>query len=423
MLERTDRRDGTDTASPFAVASIILSMGMLAIGNGLLFAYVPVRLGAAGVEPVWSGVILTCLSAGGLVGCLVTGRIVHRIGHARAYMTLAAMVILSAAATGIGVDVWLWTASRTLYGFAICSLFIISQSWLNDAVDNSIRGRVMAIFYVSYVVGLGIGSLTLSFVDIGTAVAPLIAVMVGAISMLPIGMTRLKVPEPSVPATIAFGAAWKVSPVGLAAMFASGGLSMMVAGFAPIHATAQGLTQQQVSLLLVCMQFGTILLQLPFGWISDRTDRRYVLVAATATVIVAGVVASQTQGWPFFFMVVVFLIWGGATESIYSLAHAHANDRAAKADLVTLASTMLFAWSVSGFVMPAVATALTPVYGTQAFMFVAISIAVAFCIFVIWRIVANPAQAEPAAGFAPLTAQAPIATDLFYAPPEDADRR
>ena len=138
-----------------AVASVILSMALIAVGNGLMFAYIPVRLGADGFAPTWAGGILTGLSAGGIAGCLLTGTIVRRIGHARAYMVLSALIVLSNAGIAAKADPIVWIAARALYGFAICALFIVSQSWLNDAVGNAIRGRVMAVFYVSYVVGHG----------------------------------------------------------------------------------------------------------------------------------------------------------------------------------------------------------------------------------------------------------------------------
>ena len=48
-------------------------MALVAIGNGLMFAYIPVRLGAEGFAPTWAGGILTGLSAGGIAGCLLTG--------------------------------------------------------------------------------------------------------------------------------------------------------------------------------------------------------------------------------------------------------------------------------------------------------------------------------------------------------------
>ena len=275
--------------------------------------------------------------------------------------------------------------SRVLYGFAICAMFIVAQSWLNDAVGNSIRGRVMAIFYVCYVVGLGVGSFLLSFVDLATPQAPLVGIVFTALSMLPIGMTRLPQPPVPVGASIAFAAAWRISPVGIAGMLAVGGLSMMIAGFAPIHATEKGFSQQEVATLLFAMPLGTLIFQIPLGWISDRTDRRYVLIATSLLVAAAGIAASRLDGGTFVVLMLVYVVWSGASESIYSLSNAHANDRAGKADLVTLSSTMLFAWSISGFVVPGFGTLLTAAYGTQSFMYVAIAIAIAFAAFVAWR--------------------------------------
>ncbi|MXX16573.1 MAG: MFS transporter, partial [Gammaproteobacteria bacterium] len=36
---------------PLAVASVVLSMTLLAVGNGLLFAYIPVQLSESGYPP------------------------------------------------------------------------------------------------------------------------------------------------------------------------------------------------------------------------------------------------------------------------------------------------------------------------------------------------------------------------------------
>ena len=218
--------------------------------------------------------------------------------------------------------------------------------------------------------------------------------------------------------------AWQISPVGIAGMLAVGGLSMMIAGFAPIHATAKGFTQQEVATLLFAMPLGTLLFQIPFGWISDRTDRRYVLIAASLLVAIAGVAASPFRcGGPDVIVLVIYVVWSGASESIYSLSSAHANDRAAKDDLVALSSSMLFAWSVSGFLIPGLGTVLTAVYGTQSFIYVAIVIAVVYAFFVLWRVMnARPVPADETGSFAPMTAQAPLAVDLAFSA-EDGSRR
>lgn len=395
-----------------AVAGVILAMALLAVGNGLMFGYIPVSLGAAGYAPTWAGSILTGLSAGGLAGCLLTGMLVRRVGHARAYMVFSALIVLSNVAVAAGPFPLVWIAARVLYGFAICGLFIVAQSWLNDAVDNEIRGRVMAIFYVAYVVGLGVGSFLLRFVDIATPQAPLLCVAFAAISILPVGLTRLRQPPPPLAASVALARAWRISPVGVAGMLAVGGLSMMIAGFAPIHATASGFSQQEVATLLFAMPLGTLLFQIPLGWISDRTDRRHVLVVAGLLVVIAGLAASHFDGSALPIMVAIYVVWSGASESIYSLSSAHASDRAHKDDLVALSSSMLFAWSLSGFIVPGLGTVLTAVYGTYAFMYVAIAIGAIFTVFVLWRLRTTRAvPAGEAGNFSPMSAQLPPSVD------------
>ena len=205
-------------------------------------------------------------------------------------------------------------------------------------------------------------------------------------------------------------------------MLATGGLSMMIAGFAPIHATAKGYSQQEVATLLFAMPLGTLIFQIPFGWISDRTDRRYVLIAASLLAVMAGLAAGRFDGAGLATIIVIYVVWSGASESIYSLASAHANDRADKDDLVTLASSMLLAWSVSGFVVPGIGTLLTAVFGTQSFIYVAVAIAACFCMFVGWRMFrAEKVPAAETGSFAPMTAQAPLPVDLAFSP-QDGER-
>ncbi|TIR58167.1 MAG: MFS transporter [Mesorhizobium sp.] len=424
MLTQTQTDPG-QSAPLIAIASVIVSMALIAIGNGLMFAFIPVRLGADGFDPTWAGLIVTGLSAGGLAGCILTGPLVRRVGHARAFMVLSALIALSNVAIGAGPMPLLWIAARALYGFAICGLFIVAQSWLNDALPNAIRGRVMAVFYVAYIAGLGVGYATLAAIDIQTAAAPLIGIAFTALSILPVGMTRLAQPPAPQAASVALGQAWRISPVGVVGMLAVGGLSMIISGFAPIHATAKRYSQAEVALLLSAMPVGTLILQIPLGWLSDRTDRRYVLAgtaalsAAWALAVAASLLAIAFDGGALMALVAIYLIWDGASESIYSLSSAHAADRARKEELLALSSSLLFAWSLSGFIVPGIVTALSAVFGTETFIYVGIAIASAFCLFVLWRVfAARPMPAAATGSFAPMSAQTPLPVELAFASEE-----
>jgi MFS family permease len=383
MLQQIKRKGPTPLLS---IASIILSMLLMAFGSGMMFAYIPFTLAINGY-PAWvAGSAVTSIAAGGVIGCLVAGPIIRRVGHARAFACFTALVIFSAAAIATGVDPYRWLAARFIYGLAINGSFIVTQSWLNHSSDNSWRGKAMSVFYMTYVVGAGAGSFLFGFLPENGALAPVLAIMFATLGILPIGLTRLESPPPPEGVDINLAMTWKISPVGLVCIFAAGGLSMLVQGFTPIYAAASGLEQKEIGLLMFLMQLGMLVVQLPLGALSDRTDRRYVLAGTCIAVYIIATCAAVLPLMSLILMALVFALWAGATETIYSVASAHANDRASADEYVPLASTMLVAWSAAAFLLPAIVTAITPIFGPKAFMHAVILMALLTAGFVIVRL-------------------------------------
>ena len=398
--------------SPFATASIIISMGLVSIGNGMMFSYIPISLSAAGFDPAWAGSILSLMSLGSLAGCMFTNPIVRSVGHARAYLVFTAIIILSNAVIALGINPAVWVLGRFGYGFGIVGLFIIAQSWLNDLVENSVRGRVMAIFYITYIMGLGTGSLILSQLDVTGNLPPVAAIILAAISLFPIGLTRLPIPAPPPKGSISFKRAWKISPSGLVSMLAVGGMSMLASGYTPIHLSASGYSKEEVALLMFAMPIGTLFVQLPAGWISDRTDRRLVLAGCAIVAAVTGAICGLFDGASLFVLAIVFILWDGATESVYSIGNAHSGDKANKEEMVELSSTMLFAWSLSGFAVPGITTIVTAKFGTIAYYPLAIGISLVFATFVLARLWQTGYQSPlKPASIAPHAVNEPVALD------------
>ena len=187
---------------------------------------------------------------------------------------------------------------------------------------------------------------------------------------------------------------------------------MVVQGFAPIYAAGNQIPQQDVALLMFVMQFGLLFIQYPLGALSDRIDRRYVLLITCMLICGAGIAALFVTFASLALLMLVFAIFAGAVETVYSIANAHANDRADPADFVPLASTLLVAWSVAATAVPLAVTALTPVFGDQTFIYAAMAVAAAYALFVAIRL--RERAAEPAAGegFELMSAQIPNASTL-----------
>ncbi|WP_425374202.1 MFS transporter [Neorhizobium lilium] len=401
------------TASPFSIASIVISMTIAAIGSGIMFAYVPFMLTHSGAPSWAAGGAVTAVAFGGLVGCVVGGPLIRRVGHARLFSCSMAMVIIAAVVIASDLPPLWWILARGLYGAAANVNFIIAQSWLNHAASNEWRGRAMSFFYMTYVLGLGCGAWIFGQIPTDGNLAPLAVVLFTSLAILPIGLTRL--PNPPAPArvNVDIKMAWRVSPVGLIGVLASGGLSMVVQGFVPIYAATNQVPQTEIALLMFVMQTGLLFVQYPLGMLSDRMDRRYVLLIACAIIVAAGFAALFSSFSHIYLLMFVFMVFGGSVETVYSIANAHANDRADPGDFVPLSSTLLVAWSTAATIVPLAVTMLTPGLGDRTFIVAAMLVAVAYAIFVVRRLKERgPAPEADRESFGVRSAQLPNASAL-----------
>lgn len=400
-------------SSLFSITALVVSMTLVAIGNGIMLAYVPYVLSRADAASWTPGAAVTAIAFGGLVGCVIAGPVIRRVGHARAFSCSLALVIVAAFLVALGVNPILWILARCLYGVAGNSNFIIAQSWLNHAADNRWRGKAMSFFYMAYVLGLGIGAWLFGQMPADGNLAPLVTIFVTTIALLPIGLTKLPTPPPPARVNLDFAMAWRNSPVALIGILASGGLSMVVQGFTPIYAATHEVGQADVALLMFVMQFGLIFVQYPLGTLSDRIDRRIVLIFTCLLIAGTAVAALFVSFGALILLMIVFALWAGAVESVYSIANAHANDRTNPEDYVPLASTLLVAWSTSATLVPLGVTALTPVFGPKTFIYAAMAVALLYAAFVAQRLRLRetvPPQARE--GFEIRSAQVPNAGAL-----------
>ncbi|MDK1491518.1 MFS transporter [Sinorhizobium sp. 7-81] len=399
-----------------SIASIVVSMTAVAIGNGMMLAYVPFVL-TRSEAPDWvPGAAVTAIAFGGLVGCVIAGPLIRRVGHARAFSCSMALVILAALMISLGVHPILWVFARCLYGAAGNTNFIISQSWLNHASENHWRGRAMAMFYMAYVIGLGAGAWLFGQIPADGNLAPIITILFTTIAILPVGLTRLPTPPAPANVSIDIPMAWRNSPVAFVGVLAAGGLSMVVQGFTPIYAAANDVSQKDVAALMFVMQFGLIFIQYPMGALSDRIDRRIVLIATCALIVAAGFAALGVSFANLILLMLVFALFAGAVETIYSIANAHANDRADPADFVPLASTMLVAWSTAATIVPMLVTMLTPALGQHTFIYAAMTVAVLYAVFVFLRLGSRKrVPPQLCEGFELKSAQVPNAGALIEA--------
>lgn len=375
------------SATPIAMSGIIISMMMMAAASGIGFAYIPITLSNSGFEPWVASAMFPALSFGGLLGCLVVGFLLRLSGHARVFMSVYALIIWSFLIILLTDDPYIWILSRALYGFGINGAFIVAQSWLHDACSDENRGRIITLFYVAYVVSLGLGSFSIGYIDVEGTVPMALCIGLVTLAILPVGLTRLRQPEAPEEFNIQVRKLWKISPVGLMGMLCVGGLTMTLQGFAPIYAGTLNYTPFDIGLLLLMMQLSLLVIQMPMGALSDRIDRRYVLFIVATMSCVLGVIAIMTESnLSFIWLVILFALWSGSIETFYSVSSALANDRADPKDYVFLSSTLMVMWSLGAFLVPLTSTILLQFLPVKMFMWLLLWMSAAFAIFVALRI-------------------------------------
>ena len=126
---------------------------------------------------------------------------------------------------------------------------------------------------------------------------------------------------------------------------------------------------------------------LPLGWLSDRIDRRLVLLMVTAGASAIALFGFTSHGYlSFFVMALMFALWNGCNETLYSVSSALANDRADPSQYVMLSSTQMITWSLAAFIFPTIATIALPFLPIQTFMAFCGIIIMTYGLFVLYRI-------------------------------------
>jgi MFS family permease len=158
----------------------------------------------------------------------------------------------------------------------------------------------------------------------------------------------------------------------------------------PVFGAELGLSPQEIALFLAAGVLGGALSQLPVGWLSDRFDRRAVLIGlslAAIAVCAAGLAGAGAResihGLAFLF--------GAAAFPLYSVGAALANDFAPRDFVVELNASLMFLFGVGAIVSPLAAAALIAWFGPAALFAYIAAAHVALVAFGVWRATQRPA--------------------------------
>ena len=134
---------------------------------------------------------------------------------------------------------------------------------------------------------------------------------------------------------------FRISPLGCVGTFLLGGvLAVHVRDVGGLR-HEKGLSVAQISAFVAAIYAGGLIFQFPIGWLSDRMDRRKLILGLTAGGAVATVVGGLLSGYFAALLVLGFVI-GGVANPLYSLLIAYTNDFLEPSDMAAAAGGLLF---------------------------------------------------------------------------------
>jgi len=399
--------------------AIILSAALLNAGNGLIQTFLPIRMTVEGFSPTANGLMITGHAVGFLVGCLTAPGIIQRIGHIRAFAAAAALMAITSLAFTITVDTVLWTLLRLGTGYSSAAMFTALESWLNAGSSRESRGSVIGIYMLSSKIALILGQmiLTLPFEPIAIF---MLGSAVYSLCLIPMAMTQQPSPDVSKIRPISLREIYAIAPAGLAGCLVAGLVNSAVVGLAPVYATQIDLPRNLTAAVVSAMQFGTLLLQWPLGRISDRVDRRRVILVIASVSIVASAALFFGQSLPKWALFVLFGLWGGFALSLYALSIAHANDLAQRDQLVSLSSGLLMGWAMGSMAGPLLGSLVMEWFGPSGLFGYAGVMYTLLTLFISWRLFVRRGVPSERQQFVDLAATSPIAAKLAH--PNHSDR-
>ncbi|BFT65179.1 MFS transporter [Pseudomonas moorei] len=369
---------------------------MMLIGSGLLSTYLALRLAADHVDSLWVGALMAANYFGLVLGGKIGHRLIARVGHIRAYSACAGIV--GAAVLGHGLVNWLpaWLFLRVIVGLGMMCQYMVIESWLNEQADTKQRGMVFSGYMIASYLGLVLGQLILVMhPGLGLELLMLVALCF-TLCLVPVALTRRIHPAPLHPAPMEPRFFIKRVPQSLSTVLGAGLIVGSFYGLAPLYASQQGLSTEQVGLFMGSCIFAGLLVQWPLGWLSDRYDRALLIRSFAFSLALAALPLAIMERVPLEVLFIAGFLCSLVQFCLYPLAVAFSNDHIEGDRRVSLTAMLLVTYGVGASIGPLVAGVLMKLFGSQM-LYAFFSF---FALVLVWRIrpkaVTNLHQVEDA---------------------------
>jgi len=374
------------------VVALLGSVAIMVLGNGLLGTLLGVRAVLEGFSPGVIGLMMSGYFVGYIAGAWHGPHLIARAGHIRTFAACAAIAAATTLTHPILIHETVWTGLRFVNGYCVAGMIMIAESWLNGHAVKATRGRLLTVYGSLMMASWGASQFLLAAAPASDFILFSMASMLLSLCLVPLTLARTTShPSEVTPVRMDLRRLYSISPLGAVGVFVSGLTMTAFWSMSPAYARGVDLRGLEISFYMAAAMFGGLVLHWPIGWLSDRYDRRTVIVAGALAATVSAVLLAAFGGNNLAWLMPIGFVLGGVGVTSYSLCVAHSNDFFEERDLVPLASSLIMLYGVGGALGPLLAgQAMQWVGPAGLFAYVAIMQAVFFG-FGLYRMQQRPA--------------------------------
>jgi len=375
---------------PFA--SLFVSCFIMMTGNGLINVLMPVRMDMDGLDTSTIGMVLSLYFVGMLIGGRYSVFFIKRAGHIRVFAGSLALAAISILVCSLYSSPILWGLMRIVIGFCNATAFTAMESWLSDSATKDTRGKILSFYQAVVLAAMFSGQFLINIASpLGTELFVMAGILLVA-SIIPMAISRKVGPIMNEVAPMSLLTLFRLSPLGVVTCFVSGIIYSASFNLLPVFANRYNITGFDLSIYMGSAILGAFLLQFPVGWLSDKFDRRSVLLFVLAISAVVGFsinfMASQLWFWP---MSLATAITCGIIATTYPLSISESFDKLRKNEMVAAMGSLLIAFAAGGIIGPYMTSLVMVTFGNHYLFWFLGFVQLGLGLFVLYRMKASQA--------------------------------
>ena len=368
---------------------LLLGMLLLMVGNGLQGSLIGIRGAIEDFSTSELSIITSAYFAGFLFGSKMAPEMIRRVGHVRVFAALGSFISAVLILYPTITDPWAWVLLRVIFGFSFSGVYVTAESWLNNASDNANRGKALSLYMIIQLGGIVASQALLTVADPAGFVLFVIPSVLVSLSFAPILLTATKSPTFDTTKAMSLKQLYDTSPTSFVGMFMMGMIFSAQFGMASIYGTQAGLSVVQIGTFISAIFIGGMLFQYPFGWLSDRMDRRILILASAVGGALGGLIG-WVFGGAFEAVLVAGFIMGGMSNPLYALLIAYTNDYLEVDDMAAASGGLMFVNGVGAIIGPFVTGWLLSQLGPSGFWIFLLLTMVILAIYIVYRMRVRP---------------------------------